>query len=70
MSNNVFAYTAPGLAPEFISVNIAEHGSVEILIRSPGRDGVCKDVSSIKLSAESFAEFARTIYSFACTNAA
>ena len=30
---NVYAYTAPGLAPQFVSVN-TEDGIVEIIVRS------------------------------------
>jgi hypothetical protein len=52
--SNIFAYTAPGSNyPEFISVNSAENGLVEIIVRHKVKeDGRCGDAASILLTKE------------------
>jgi hypothetical protein len=71
MSSNVYAYTALGDYPEYISVNVNEDSTVEITVRSPRKaDGSCGDTATAKLSGEEFAKFASRIYAFACTNGA
>lgn len=49
---NVFAYTAPGLSPEFLSVNV-EGDSVDVIVRSPVSEGkVYGDTASTKITRE------------------
>jgi hypothetical protein len=56
MRKNLFAYTAPGFAPPFLSIN-AEDGIVEVIVRSPAKDdGSCGETAGIKLSPEQFEE--------------
>jgi hypothetical protein len=53
---NIGAFTEPGIAPAFISIN--DLGSmIEITVRSKGAEGgVTGDCASIKMSREHFAD--------------
>lgn len=70
MRSNITAFTPPGFAPPFFSVNTLEDGRIEIIVRSVAKeDGSCGDIASITMSAEQFSKSAREMFSFACTGA-
>ena len=49
---NVYAYTEPGLAPQFVSVN-TEDGIVEIIVRSAAwGDGTYGDTACAKITRQ------------------
>ena len=56
MRQNIFAFTAPGSLPPYVSVNTEESGSVELSVRSP--TGI---LSYIDLTPKQAEEMARAI---------
>lgn len=60
--DNIFAFTAPGLSPEFISVN-TEGDAVEFIVRSPtfAPGESYGDTASTKLTLEQARELGRKL---------
>lgn len=58
---NLAAYTAPGFAPPFVSIN-SDGDTVEIIVRSEGKkNGDCGDCASIKMNVQRFRELITSI---------
>lgn len=67
---NIFAYTAPGLAPEYISINLNDNGVTLTAMAAGDALGNCGPTVDVKLSHEQLVKLANTLFSFACTNKA
>lgn len=74
MQHCIYANTAPGCNyPSYVSVNTDSENPNEVVltVRSEIKtDGACGETAAHKMGAAEFREFARRLYSFACTNAA
>jgi len=59
--NNIFAFTEPGNEfPGYLSINWEENGVVSVTVRMRGNGG--RDIATLYLSPETFAEMAEAIY--------
>jgi hypothetical protein len=66
--HNIFAYTAGGNYPEYLSVNWDSDGQfVEVTVRSPAVEGRCGETVSVRMTHAEFAKFARAAFGYACT---
>lgn len=66
MSENIFAYTEPGLAPQFLSINRTGEGRYEVTARSaPMGDEAYGNTATVVLDKEQFHKLADTLFSFA-----
>ena len=64
MRLNLFAYTPPGFAPPYISIN-REGDVTTVTVRSPGTpEGDCGACAAIDLDAETFAALLRALAAF------
>lgn len=64
----IYAYTQPGIAPEFLSVRGTETG-VEIIVRAPGDEtGNCGATFSLFLSREEAYKFGNSLSHYVVTH--
>lgn len=68
---NLFAHTALGIAPEFLSINLESDNSVTIIVRSKSPNGSdTGQTAQVSLASDQFHYLAQRLYSFACTGQA
>jgi len=63
MARNIYAYTAPGLEPEFISINREDDGRITIHVRGPAKAGGGRaDQAQMTLPVEQLASLYQEAY--------
>lgn len=64
---NIFAYTAVGVAPEFVSINIDDDGKVNLTARGVGDDGGNTGTTvTVNLTPEILRKMAEQLHSSVC----
>lgn len=68
MDKQIYAFTKPGSAPEFLSVR-GSHNGIEIIARSPGDEkGNCGITFSLFLTHEEARKFGDSLLHYAVTH--